>query len=78
MFSNKLIGNYSSTLTTILIANNFLNIVAASIALLIFQQWFEGYNYILLSTLFTTSIILIFGEILPKVFCCKISWKIYH
>ncbi len=74
-FSNKLIGNYSSTLTTILIANNFLNIVAASIALLIFQQWFEGYNYILLSTLFTTSIILIFGEILPKVFAAKYPEK---
>ena len=70
-FSNKLIGNYSSTLTTILIANNFLNIVAASVALLIFQKWFQGYNYILLSTLFTTSIILIFGEILPKVFAAK-------
>ena len=65
--SIKLYKKYTETLSIILIANNIVNITAASISLLMFGT-LNISNYIIWSTIFTTIVILIFGEFLPKVF----------
>lgn len=54
-------------LTTILIGNTLVNILAASITTLIVARNFEG-DVVGISTLITTVIILLFGEIIPKTF----------
>ena len=62
----KLIKNYSQSLTTILIFNNIANTAAASIATFLISSQFgaEGVFY---ATVIMTILILIFGEIIPKV-----------
>ncbi len=61
----KLIDNFDSVLSTILVGNNIVNIAAASIATVFFIQLL-GSAGLTVSTLFTTVIVLIFGEISPK------------
>lgn len=55
-------------LSTILIGNNLVNVAAATIATYLFTRFFQGSEGPLLvaSTLLTTLILLIFGEITPK------------
>ena len=55
-------------LSTILIGNNLVNVAAASIATFLFTRFFKGSEGALLvaSTLLTTMILLVFGEITPK------------
>lgn len=60
-----LADNYDSLLSTILIGNNIVNIAAASIATVIFTNYY-GSAGVAISTIFLTIIILIFGEISPK------------
>jgi CBS domain containing-hemolysin-like protein len=64
----KLADNYDRLLTTILIGNNIVNILASSIATLLFIYWCSGNESLasVLSTIVTTVIVLIFGEITPK------------
>jgi putative hemolysin len=58
--------NFDSTLSTILIGNNIVNIAAASISAALASELF-GENYgLVISTVVMTILILIFGEILPK------------
>lgn len=57
----------SELLTTILIGNNFINILVASLATTIAQRYFAG-DAIPYSVGITTMLILIFGEIIPKTF----------
>lgn len=62
------LGSHSSELlTTILIGNNLVNIFVASYATLIAQSYFED-DAVSYSVGFTTILILIFGEIIPKTF----------
>lgn len=63
--TNKLADNYDRLLSTILIGNNIVNIAAASIATVMFVNAYGDVGATL-STVFTTVIILIFGEITPK------------
>lgn len=63
--TNKLADNYDRLLSTILIGNNIVNIAAASIATVMFVKAYGDVGATL-STVFTTVIILIFGEITPK------------
>ena len=63
----KLYKKYTETLSVILIANNIVNISAASVSLALFNI-LDISNKFVWSTIFTTLIILIFGEFLPKVF----------
>lgn len=57
---------FDNTISTILIGNNIVNILAASISATIAAQIFGQNIGLIVSTVFTTVIILTFGEILPK------------
>lgn len=64
----KLAENYDRLLSTILIGNNIVNILASSLATLLFVAWIQNNESLAttLSTLVTTIVVLIFGEITPK------------
>ncbi len=61
----RLHSDYDKLLSTILVGNNIVNIAMASMATLLFVQYFGGAGASL-STLVTTVVVLIFGEISPK------------
>ncbi len=58
---------YDKLLSTILIGNNIVNILSASIATALFVSYFPT-NGVLYSTIIMTLVVLTFGEILPKSF----------
>lgn len=58
--------NFERTLTTILIGNNLVNIAASSIAAVLFIEWL-GEKGTLVSSITMTLIVLVFGEITPKI-----------
>lgn len=65
----KLADKYDRLLTTILIGNNIVNILASSLATVLFIEWLGNDKQELattLSTIATTVIVLIFGEVTPK------------
>lgn len=69
----KVADNYDKLISTILVGNNIVNILASSIATLFFVQILTNLDYgnanemgATLSTIATTVIVLIFGEITPK------------
>jgi CBS domain containing-hemolysin-like protein len=57
---------YDRMLSTILIGNNVVNILSASLATLLFVRWINETTGPSVSTLVMTVIVLIFGEITPK------------
>ena len=57
---------YDRMLSTILIGNNVVNILSASLATLLFVKWINETTGPSVSTLVMTVIVLIFGEITPK------------
>lgn len=61
----KLLDDYDSLISTILIGNNIVNIAGASIATVIFTKIY-GVAGASISTLVMTIVVLIFGEITPK------------
>lgn len=61
----KLSGNFDKLLSTILIGNNIVNIATASLATIIFVG-FLGDVGVSVSTVVTTIVVLIFGEVSPK------------
>lgn len=61
----KLSDDFTSLLTTILIGNNIVNILASSLSTVLFINLF-GENGVSISTLAMTIIILVFGEVTPK------------
>ena len=60
-----LLDNYEKLLTTILVGNNLVNILASSICTLMFAAFFGDWS-VLAATLFMLLILLTFGEITPK------------
>lgn len=62
----KLVENYDKILSTILIGNNIVNIVSASIATVLFSSMLGPALGVPVSTAIMTVIVLIFGEISPK------------
>ncbi len=64
----KLANDYDRLLSTILIGNNIVNILASSMGTLLFISWCNGNNDLasVLSTIVLTILVLIFGEISPK------------
>ena len=59
--------HYDRTLTTILVGNNLVNISLATISVVFFGQLLTNGNIVeVVSTVVTTIIVLIFGEIMPK------------
>ncbi len=62
----KLMDRYDSMLSTILIGNNIVNILAASLATVLFTKWITNGSGPAVSTVVVTVVVLIFGEISPK------------
>lgn len=62
----KLSENYDVLLSTILIGNNIVNIASAALATLIFVRYFGEEAGASISTVVTTVVVLIFGEVSPK------------
>lgn len=58
--------NYDSLLSTILIGNNIVNILSASLATVLFVKWLGAEVGPSVSTAVTTIVVLIFGEVSPK------------
>lgn len=61
----KLIGDYDSALSTLLIANNIVNILASSLTTVFFINLL-GASAVGAATAVTTVAVIIFGEVLPK------------
>jgi putative hemolysin len=62
-----LIEKPNTVLTTILVGNNLVNILAASLVTVMAQNYFDN-DAVAIATGVTTFLILIFGEIMPKTF----------
>lgn len=60
-----LLEQYEKLLSCILIANNIVNLTAASLGTVLFTRLFQAYGP-LISTIVLTIVVLIFGEITPK------------
>lgn len=63
----NLIENYERSSTTIIVFNNIVNILLASVSSSFFITVSPKYG-VILSTVFMTILILIFGEIVPKIY----------
>ncbi len=83
----KMADAYDKLITTILIGNNIVNIVASSLATILFVDLIGGSKGVTVSTVVMTLAVLIFGEITPKTiakehpegFCrvfCGILWML--
>ena len=66
----SLINNFESTLSSILIGNNFVNITLSSYASIIAITGF-GEEYTWLSSIIATILVIIFGETMPKIVAKK-------
>lgn len=63
----KLVKNYNTTLTTILIGNTLINVAIGTLSTILFIDSFHLPTYgPLISTLVSASFVLIIGEIIPK------------
>ena len=59
-------NNFDVTISTILVGNNLVNIATTATATLLFTNCYGEESGPLISTIVTTLLVLIFGEILPK------------
>jgi putative hemolysin len=64
--------NIEKTIGGILVGNNFVNILMASVATLIFVRRFGESAGSAIATIFTTVIVLVFGDITPKTLATKL------
>ncbi|MFN4190539.1 MAG: DUF21 domain-containing protein, partial [Pseudothermotoga sp.] len=67
-------------LTATLVMNNFVNLLLSSIATLLLVQLLKNVSsgiIALIGTIFTTTLVLIFGEITPKIYAREYSEKVY-
>ena len=62
----KLSDNFDGMLSTILIGNNIVNILGASLATTLFIKWVGASSGPSVSTVVMTVVVLIFGEVTPK------------
>jgi len=70
----NLSNNFEKLLTTILIGNNIVNILSASIATVFFVKFWGNYG-VTISTAVMTTLVLVFGEITPKSLAKKMPEK---
>lgn len=73
----KLSKKYSETLTTILVFNNIVNILSTSLATYIFSKHL-GSSGVVYATVMMTILILLFGEITPKIIAKQNSEKVMY
>ncbi|MDP3312857.1 gliding motility-associated protein GldE [Lutibacter sp.] len=75
----ELIGNPQKLLATILISNNFVNILFVLIFAFVGDEFFKGITSsiikFIIEVLLVTFLILLFGEVLPKVYATRNSLK---
>ncbi|MFH1009249.1 MAG: CNNM domain-containing protein [Candidatus Latescibacterota bacterium] len=64
---HRLLLSPERSLSLILVGNNMVNILAVSLATYLMIQWVGGIRAELISTLVMAPIVLIFGEVIPKV-----------
>ncbi|MCX6584587.1 MAG: hemolysin family protein [Candidatus Aminicenantes bacterium] len=76
----KILKNPEEFFSTILIGNNFANIAAATISTVLFTRLLNSNDewVLLISTLVTTIVILLFGEITPKSFAFRYSERMSY
>jgi len=76
----SILKNPDEFFSTILIGNNLVNIAAASIVTMVFSRYLvrDERMAILLSTLFTTVIVLLFAEVLPKSYAFRRSERLSY
>jgi len=68
----KMMGDVNNLLATILVGNTLVNTAAASVATFMFVSFIPDKNKaVLLATVMTTSLILIFSEITPKIYAAQ-------
>lgn len=73
----KLSKKYSETLTTILIFNNVVNILSTSLATYVFSKTL-GSSGVVYATIMMTILILLFGEITPKIIAKQNAEKVMY
>ncbi|MCI0470701.1 MAG: hemolysin family protein [Candidatus Aminicenantes bacterium] len=76
----RIIGNPDEFFSAILIGNNLTNIAAASFSTILFSRLFVGSENLVFitSTLFTTVIVLVLGEIIPKSYAFRRHEKLSY
>lgn len=65
----SILDNYDKAISTVLVGNNIVNILSASLATVLFVSFFSAQNEglaVTLSTVVMTVLVLIFGEVTPK------------
>lgn len=62
----KLLDNFDSLISSILIGNNIVNILLTSLATLLFVEWLGEATGPSVCTIVTTIVVLVFGEVTPK------------
>ena len=80
MLLTRILEKPEEFLSTILIGNNLVNVAAAAIATYLFTQYFKGSHSAQLfgATIFTTLILLIFGEVTPKAYGYRHAEKLSY
>ena len=71
----EVLNDFDRFLTTILIANNIVNIAAATIGTLLFTSFLGEAEGSTVSTIVITILVLIFGEVTPKSIAKRIPEK---
>ena len=66
-----IVENYVKAIATILVGNNLVNIAATSVITLLCVEYYipQDPNNTLIAEIIATVVLLIFGEILPKIYC---------
>lgn len=68
-------------LTAVLIMNNFVNLMLSSVATLLFVRLFKNFNeglVAVIGTIFVTFIVLVVGEISPKIYAREYAEQVYQ
>ncbi len=73
---HKLISKPERLITSILVGNNLVNTAISVLGATVFVYFFPGDIGLILATIFVATIILVFGEILPKVFAVQRAEKV--
>lgn len=70
-----ILDNFDEALSVLLIGNNIMNIGCATISVVIAERLWGGSKAVSFATLFTTVVLFIFGEMIPKCFARSCNEK---
>ena len=75
----RLLGDVDLLLATILVVNNLVNIAITILTATLIDELFRFYRFdFLFKTVLVTFLLLLFGEVLPKVFAQSVPVFIFH